>query len=975
VNRDYAASRYVRRKALRAAAGAALLFLGACATPAAPVATPPQRQGGYERIESGLVVTPAEGPARKVRLLVMSDRIVRVTAVPTENLAAPESLMVIARPASDVPFEVAQEGDRVTLSTARVNAEISLRSGIVRFLNSAGETILAEHNRGAFSPATVEGRSFYTIRQEFNRNTDEGFYGLGQHQNLQFNYNGEDVELAQHNMDIGIPFVVSTRNYGLLWDNNSITRFGDARPYRAIHQPFVVRDAQGQEGGLTAQYYLRDQLAATRQESDVDYQYLPTDQFATGQAKRDVWPRELGGVSPQRVVWTGSLEAREAGVHKCRLYASSYFKLYLDDRLTLDGWRQNWNPWYRNFDIAMNPGERHSIRIEWEPNDGYIKLDCLDPLPREERHQLSLASEVGHAIDYYFIGGETMDDVISGYRQITGKSQMLPRWAYGFWQSRQRYNTQAELLDVVREYRRRRLPLDNIVQDWFYWPENAWGSHEFDAARFPDPAAMVREVHAQNARIMISVWPKFYPTTRHYQELDAVSGVYRRNIEAGRRDWVGPGYLSTYYDPYSTQASDIYWRQIREKLGVLGFDAWWLDNDEPDIHSNLSIADRAHIMGPTARGPGAELFNSFPLAHVGGVHDRAHKDKPDVRQFLFTRSGWGGIQRYSAALWSGDVAARWYDLRAQISAGVGMSMSGMPNWTFDIGGFALEQRFSSRDPAHVPEWRELYLRWFQFGAFAPIFRSHGEFPYREIYNVSPPGTEVYDSLVYYDRLRYRLMPYIYSVAADTYHRDGTMMRGLVMDFPDDPNVRNRGEEYMFGPAFLVAPVHEFRARTRRLYLPAGVRWYDFYTGEAQEGGREIEAVAPLARMPLFVKAGSIVPIGPDIQYTGENPGGPITLHVYTGGHGAFAIYEDDGVSNAYQRGAFSRIPITYDDATGALTIGDRSGAFPGMVEQRTLNVRWISGRNRNAANFGARPDASVRYAGRALTIQRPTSAR
>jgi alpha-D-xyloside xylohydrolase len=955
--------------ASRVVAGAALFLLAACAT--ASDTAPQQPQGAYERIEGGLVVTPAAGPARKVRLLVMGERIIRVTAVPTESLTIPESLMVVAQPARDVAFDVAQDGDRVTLSTPHAKAEISLATGVVRFVDAAGQAVLAEHDRGSFAPATVEGRNYFAIRQQFNRNSDEGFYGLGQHQNLQFNYNGEDVELAQHNMDIGVPFVISTRNYGVLWDNNSITRFGDARPYQAIHRPFVVRDAEGREGGLTAQYYLRDQLVVSRQENDVDYQYLPTDQFATGQAKRDVWPRELSGSSPQRVVWTGSLEARTGGAHKCRLYASHNFKLFVDGRLVLDGWRQNWNPWYRNFELAANPGERHSIRIEWEPNDGYIKLDCLDPLPPEERRQLSLASEVAHAIDYYFVGGESMDEVIAGYRRITGKSVMLPRWAYGYWQSRQRYNTQEELLGVLREYRRRGLPLDNIVQDWFYWPENAWGSHEFDASRFPDPAAMVREVHAQNARIMISVWPKFYPATRNYQELDAVGGIYRRNVEAGRRDWVGPGYVSTYYDPYSSQAADIYWRQIRERLGVHGFDAWWLDNDEPDMHSNLSISDRAHIMGPTAKGPGAEFFNSFPLVHVGAVHDRAERDKPDLRQFLFTRSGWGGIQRYSAALWSGDVAARWYDLRAQISAGVNMSMSGVPNWTFDIGGFALEQRFSSQDAAHVPEWRELFLRWFQFGAFAPIFRAHGEFPYREIYNVSPPGTEVYNSLVYYDRLRYRLMPYIYTIAADTYQRDGTMMRGLVMDFPTDPNVRNRGEEYMFGPAFLVAPVYEHRARTRRLYLPAGVRWYDFYSGEAYEGGREIEAAAPLSRMPLFVKAGSIVPVGPSIQYTNEKPGGPITLFVYAGRDGAFDLYEDDGLSLGYQRGQFSRIPINYDDETGTVTIGARTGSFPGMVGERTFNVRWIAGASRNAANFEARPDATVRYSGQAVTIARP----
>jgi alpha-D-xyloside xylohydrolase len=927
------------------------------------------QRGGWEQTADGVVITPVSGPAQKVRLQVMNEHVVRVTATPTDSFDLPASVMVVAAPSG--AFDVSVTGNVLTLTTGAVHAEASLTTGVVRFLNADGQEILAELDRGSFTPVTVEGENFYAVRQQFNRGTDEGFYGLGQHQNQQMDYNGEDVELAQHNMDIGIPFVVSTRNYGVLWDNNSITRFGDARAYQGISSALTVRDAEGREGGLTAQYYLQDRLVVTRQEADVDYQYLPTDQFATGRAVRDVWPDELNGTAPQRVVWSGSVEARETGTHKFRLYASSYFKLYVDGQLVIDGWRQNWNPWYRNFDVPMNAGERHSIRIEWETNDGYIKLDHLDPLPDAERHQLSLASEVGHAIDYYFVAGDNMDEVISGYRQITGKSLMLPRWAYGFWQSRQRYNTQEELLGVLREYRQRQLPLDNIVQDWFYWPENAWGSHDFDAPRYPDPAAMVRQVHAQNAHIMISVWPKFYPTTENYRELDAVGGIYRRNVELGRRDWVGPGYLSTYYDPYSPRASDIYWRQINEKLGVLGFDAWWLDNDEPDIHSNLTIPDRQYIMGPTASGPGAEYFNSFPLVHVGAVYDRAHESNPDTRQFLFTRSAWGGIQRYSAALWSGDIVARWYDLRAQISAGVNLSMSGIPNWTFDIGGFAVEQRYTNEDPAHLEEWRELNLRWFQFGALAPLFRSHGEFPLREIYNLAPARSEIYNSLVWYDRLRYRLMPYIYTIAADTYQRDYTMMRGLVMDFPNDSNVRDIDDEYMFGPSFLVAPVYEFHARAREVYLPAGNRWYDFYSGDAFEGGQRIQATAPLARMPLFVRAGSIVPVGPAIQYTGQNPGGPITLYVYAGRNGSFDLYEDDGVTYGYQRGASSRIPISYDDATGAVTIGARAGTFPGMVAQRTFNVRWISGPNANAVNFEARPDQSVRYSGGAVVVRRP----
>jgi alpha-D-xyloside xylohydrolase len=469
---------------------------------------------------------------------------------------------------------------------------------------------------------------------------------------------------------------------------------------------------------------------------------------------------------------------------------------------------------------------------------------------------------------------------------------------------------------------------------------------------------------------MISVWPKFYPTTANYTELDAVNGVYHGNIEDGAKDWVGPGYLSTYYDPYNVKAMDIYWRQVQNKLGVLGFDAWWLDNDEPDIRSNLDIDSRKHVMGPTAIGSGAEYFNTFPLVHVGGVYDRLHALHPDTRQFLFTRSGYAGIQRYSTALWSGDLPARWQDLHNQVTAGLGMSMAGVPMWTFDIGAYVVEDRFIKPDSANRDEWREIYLRWFQFGAFAPIFRSHGQGQLREIYNISPPGTPVYDALAWYDHLRYRLMPYIYTLAGKVYHDDYTLMRGLVMDFPNDARVASLGDEYMFGPAFLVAPVSEYQARSRAVYLPAGARWYDFYTGTAFDGGQRITAAAPLARMPLFVKAGSIVPVGPDIQYTNEKPAAPLTLFVYTGASGHFDIYDDDGLSYGYQRGEFARIPVSYDEASGALTIGARQGSFPGMMQQRVFNVRWISGPTQNAANFDAEPDRRVTYTGAPVTITR-----
>jgi alpha-D-xyloside xylohydrolase len=928
------------------------------------------------RSADGIVVTPETGPAKRVRLQVISDRIVRVTAVPTESFDLPESLMVTAEAPASATFDVETRDGVTRLSTAQVVAEVALATGRVRFKDAQGNAVLAE-SKSAFTPVKVDDKDFYAIQQQFNPGTDEAFYGLGQHQNAQMNYNGEDVELAQHNMDIAVPFVLSSRNYGVLWDNSSVTRFGNPRAYALASKDLKITDADGKPGGFTATYSIKGETKLTRVEPDINYQFI-----------KDIpnWPKELLGdkhsnstgmnsIAPnQTVKWEGKIESDKTGTHKFQLYAGNYFKLFVDDKLVLDGWRQNWNPWYHNFELPMTAGTPISIRVEWIPEDSYIALLHNDPLPEADRHSLSLASEVAKSIDYYYVAGANADEVIAGYRALTGKSMMLPRWAYGFWQSRQRYTTQDEVLGIAREYRKRGLPLDAIVQDWFYWPEDSWGSHDFDTKRFPDPKGLVDALHKDNVRFMISVWAKFYPTTDNYKELDSKGFMYRKNVELGVKDWVGPGYLNSHFDPYSQEARDIYWRQLETKLKPIGVDGWWLDNTEPDIHSNLDRESLFARMGPTALGPAAQYVNTYALKVSQAVYEGERKSStPDKRVYILTRSGTAGLQRYAATTWSGDIAARWDDLYRQIAAGTNMSMSGLPNWTFDIGGFAVESRYLKPTPKDLAEWRELNLRWFQFGAFAPVFRSHGEAPLREVWNIAPPGTEVYDSLASHLRLRYRLMPYIYTLAADTYHRDGSMMRGLAMDFPSDAKAGDVNDQYLFGPSFLVNPVYQHEARMRSVYLPAGTRWYDFYSGEVQDGGKAIEAAAPLAHMPLFVKAGSIVPIGPAIQYTNEKPDAPITLYVYSGANGNFDLYEDDGVSYGYERNAFTRIPMQYDDATGELLIGARSGNYEGMPQTRTFNVRWITPGEGNAANLDTAPDATSEYSGQPIRFKRESA--
>ncbi len=913
--------------------------------------------GEAEPVPHGMVVTTDAG--EKVRVLAYADGSFRVTVGQTLPEGRSTS-QVVADPDGDPAFAVS--GDVASLRTPESSALVGLADGRLTIYDGEGTLLLDEYAPARkLSPVELEGQQWLATRVQFNRGTDEGLYGLGQHQNRQMNYNGENLELAQHNMAITVPYLVSTRGYGILWDNASITRVGDPEPYEKLATEWQ------------AEYFLGDELVLSRPEREIDYQYLRDQERWPDEARAAVEAATTGqntqgnAVETQRVRWTGSFTPEMSGVHKFRLYSSSYVKVFADGEEVLSRWRQNWNPWYHNFELNLEADAPVELRVEWEPNQGYIALEHANPLPDLDRHSISLASEAGKAIDYYVVPAPTMDEAIAGYRRLTGKAPMMPKWVYGFWQSRQRYETQQSLLDVMEAYRAADIPIDNIVQDWFYWPEDSWGCHCFDPARFPDPSDMVNQVHDMDARIMISVWPKFYPTTENAKELREKGYLYERPLEAGQLDWVGPGYANTFYDPYAAEAREIYWRQMAESLVPLGFDAWWMDATEPDWHSNLSVEERKYQMTSPATGvPGAAIFNSYPLDHALGVAEGLREAQPDRRPFILTRSGFGGVQRASAALWSGDVAARWDDLRDQISAGLNLSLAGVPNWTHDIGGFALEDRFSREEPEHLPEWRELYLRWFQFGAFTPLFRSHGEYPHRETPIIAKDDAAMMDGLSYYHRLRYRLMPYIYTVAAGTHFDDGTIMRPLVMDFEADRKTWEIDDQYLFGPALLVAPVTEFGAREREVYLPKGAEWFNAATGERLAGGQSRAAAAPRERMPLFVRAGSIVPAGAVNRSTAEAQVA-LTIHVFAGADGSFTLYEDQGTDMGYARGEFSRIPIVWDDAARQLTIGARRGSFPGMAQERPIEIVLHGGEEQGPV-FDRAPVRRVDYAGRVITL-------
>ena len=921
----------------------------------------------YEKQPNGINLTlKKENPtdANLMEIQVCTPNIIRVIAAPGNSFSTRQSFMVDKTNPETVAWSVKGNKNEIILTTSKLTVKVHAKKGNISFYNPEGKLILQEKESKSkiLTPAEVMGEQTYHIQQLFDSPPEEAFYGLGQHQNAIMNYKGHNVDLWQHNIIVAMPFLVSSKNYGILWDNNSRTKFGDIREFGSLSS-LNLYNKEGKENGLTVEYFKDPDfksLITSRTEPRIKYAFMDV---------RDTFPENFN-VNEGRVRWSGEIECNQPGIHKFRLYNSGYIKMWLNGELVVNSWRQNWLPWTHIIRLSMEKGKKYPIKIEWIPTGGNIGLEYLSPEKKETRNKLSLYSEIGDQIDYYFIYGNDMDEVIKGYRTITGKATMMPKWAMGLWQCRERYKTQEELLSVVKEFRKRNIPLDNIVQDWFYWEEDSWGDHEFDSARFPDPKGMVEELHNKlNTHIMISVWPKFYVGTEYYKQFEEKGWLYMRNVEVGQKDWVGPGYLSTFYDPYSKGARDLYWKQVNEKLFRMGFDAWWLDCTEPDIQNNLSLLEIYLRMHPTAMGSAARYLNTYSIIHSKGVYENQRKTKPDQRVFILTRSAFPGQQRYATATWSGDVAARWYDLKAQIPAGLNFCLSGIPYWTSDVGGFAVELRYMDAKGSDLDEWRELMTRWYQFAAFCPLFRVHGQFPYREIFNVAPEDHPAYQSMLAYDKLRYRLMPYIYSLCGMVTQKDYTIMRALVMDFGYDRNTLDIGDEYMFGPALLINPITEYKARTRQVYLPSGNGWYNLKTGEYIEGGQFIKADAPYTDIPIFVKEGSIIPFGPEIQYTDEKAAEPLTLYVYTGKDAAFELYEDENVNYNYEKGKFSIIPFKYKEKTGILTIENRQGEFEGMLKERTIQIIRVSKDKKRGLDLNIKPDKIFKYTGFEKHIQ------
>ena len=940
------------------------------------------------------------GAARVVRLQVVNDNIMRVQATCEAQLPTkPASLMIV--PQTGKPkFTVTDNGDSYCVKAKNVTATVNKADGRIKFTDANGKVLATEAVGGkSFKPFKVPEREIgvgtltedqskgltWTLKFE---NQDEALYGLGQHQSGELNMKGKNEDLFQYNTKVSVPMVLSTNGYGILWDSYSYCRFGNPEDYLQLNRAFNLYDKHGKKGSLTGTYTDKNGQRLVRGEDSLYFEFDMPAGSELGKLTEPGGIKNLPkdfALNGATVVYEGFIEPKGRVSETLRqfiLYYAGYIKVYIGgEEVVPERWRTAWNPNAWKFTARVPSGKKTQLRIEWQPDGdvSYCGLRVSAPRSATEREQLTVWSEMSRDMDYYFIAGQSFDEIISGYRTLTGKASLYPKWVLGFWQSRERYKSSQDIEQTLAEFRNRRIPIDNIVQDWNYWKLENWGDHTFEASRYPTPQAMLDSVHAMGGRFMISVWPKFYETVDNYKQLDAKGWIYKRAIVDDIHDWLG--FRGSFYDAYDAGARKLFWKQMNDNLYKkynYAIDAWWMDASEPNVRDCTPMWYRKALSGPTALGSSTEYFNAYSIVNADAIYTGQRATGNNKRVFLLTRSGFAGEQRYSTATWSGDIGTRWEDMRAQMTAGLNFSMSGIPFWGMDQGGFCVENRYvaaqqefdqTGYENSDLTEWRELQARWNQFGCFIPLYRAHGQWPLREVFNIAPEDHPAYESIVYYHKLRYRMMPYLYSMAGWAHFKDYTLMRALVMDFASDKNVLDIHDQWMFGPAFMACPVGYYKARNRQVYFPEQCGWYDLYSGEFINGGQKLIVDAPYGRIPVYVREGSIIPFGPEIQWSDEKPAELINLYVYTGADGQFQLYEDEGTNYNYEKGKYATIDFNYDEATRTLTIGERKGSFKGMLMQRRFNVVVVNRDKARKLDLENPAGQMVEYNGKQVTVK------
>ena len=840
----------------------------------------PANSAAFERSANGVTFRTSNG---SMLVAVCSDRVIHVVVSPTKEI--PESnVPSVTRPCSGTPFKVSSTAANVSIKTSSMNVEIDRASLAVKFRNSAGDTILAEQDNSgrSIAPIKIGEVPSYEVRQDFLLSPDEALYGLGQHQEGFLNVRDIPLQLLQANTNISIPFVVSTKGYGLLWNDAALTEFNPTTKSIALDENgkgTFQADAAGEYGFLLSGNERRKLHLSVNDEKIIDI--------------TNMWVADSAGA-----------------------------KIHLNANTT--------------YNISAETGGNTQLRV------------------RPPSNTMGFRSDASRAIDYYFIYGPQPDQVVARYREITGAAPLLPLWAYGFWQCRERYSSQQQILDTAAEFRKRQIPVDVMVQDWQYWGKYGWNAMKFDERFYPNPAELMSALHRDNFHMVISVWAKFGVQTEVNRDFEEAGLILKSAASTGEpgesketEDWV---------DLFNPKAQAIFWNDLDRGLFHDGLDGWWLDASEPE--GDPLKNDNTYL------GPGRTVRNAFPLFETTAVYKGQRAADENKRVVILTRSAFTGQQRNGIINWSGDISGNWDTLRRQIPAGLNFGISGFPYWTTDIGGF-----FRPRDQYTSAAYHELLIRWFQFGAFSPIFRVHGYQSETEMWKYGPQVERI---LREYDELRYRLMPYIYSTAWGVTNRGETMMKALPFVYPKDQTLRDVSDQFFFGDSLLINPVTEPNVTTRKVILPAGSDWYDFWTGQKSRGGQTIVADAPLEKMPILVREGSIVPLGPNVQYAAESQD-PIELRIYGGKDADFQLYEDSGDGYAYERGERATINLHWNDKSHELIIGNRSGSFSGLPAKIHFNVALVRQGHGRGIAADKSFDSSVIYEGHRMTVPLKTA--
>ena len=837
-----------------------------------------------------------EGGHLLVRPLL--DNAVRVRFIPgpaepaSATAADPDAPSLVLTEKTTPPRARLRETDTsVTLELPGLRATADRRTGTLSFADAEGRVFLRElPGSRIVSPDTIRGEPTWSVEQAFDSPPEERLYGLGQFQDGFLDVRDLPRRLTQVNTQIAIPILHSSRGYGLFWHNYGLTEVNPA-------DTAVELRPAGAEGAETAV----DVTTTEGSRREVRRDGVFTGRFTVERAGRHAFFLDVGQAMARR--WQVEIDGREV---------VKFENLWLPPTTS----------WFLDL-----PAGEHTVRVVG------VKEDRPALRFRPARAATVFRSPVANSIDYVVIAGRG-DAITSAYRRLTGAAPLMPRWALGYIHCRERYKSQTELLENAAEFRARRLPADVIVQDWQYWGRHGWNAMRFDEAHYPDPAAMVRTLHEQDLRLMLSVWSKIDPGSELGREF-AARGHYIPGTQ-----WV---------DFFDRAAADFYWENFREKLLPLDIDAWWLDATEPE--NDDLLGRRTHA------GPGETVRNIYPLFVNRTVYEGLRRVDPERRPLILTRSAFPGQQRYAAATWSGDIGNSWDTLRRQVAAGLNYVVTGLPWWTTDTGGFFRPGGGQYRDAG----FHERFLRWLQYSTFTPLMRVHGYQTDTEFWRY---GERVETESRRWLELRYRLLPYIYSESARVSFEHATLMRPLVMDFPGDTRALDQEHQFMFGPALHVAPVLEPGVERWPVYLPEhDAGWFDFWSGEHRAGGQTVEVAAPLERIPLHVRAGSILPLGAPVQHSGESPASPLELRIYPGADASFTLYEDDGETLGYERGERATVLLRWDDSRRTLRIAARKGSFPGLQKQRELTVVLVG---EDSAAAGSR---TLTYTGRATSVR------